>query len=492
MAASPFQFGGGPAAPPASPFGFSTANAAAAPASSAPAFGAAASAPAFGAPSSTAPSSFSFGNAAAAAPAATPAFGTTFGAAAAAKPPAFGAPSTGGAFSFPSAAPAASAPSLFGATSAAAFGAPTTAPSLFGATTAPAMGAPAATPSLFGTAPAAAGTTTGGLFGAPAATTAANIFGQPQQPQQQQQQTNVFGAAGQAQLPGLVDPSGLTQDDAVRSLTRLAAAYTPSSPDFRFQTLFVSVVERPEQRVKPPGAVDENKWRAALAAIKGPNNPQKLWPVVANGFADLNTRSRMQAEAVAQNAARLRELQDRAAALSRRATSEFRSRVSGLQREHTNLSHRLLHMMRCLDALESRLALSAGYNAQQSRQQVAELNRQMGRLEDAVAPPAAAAGLQRRLEAIAAAARMRAGSADGGAAGGGSGMSVKFDDRSQAQLFAVLRDHAEGVRQLKAVLKEDELDLQILNRLTTGGGGAGSGMGMGMGSELTSAAMGGR
>ena len=31
--------------------------------------------------------------------------------------------------------------------------------------------------------------------------------------------------------------------------------------------------------------------------------------MVANGFRDLNTRSRMQAKAVAQNAARLRELQ---------------------------------------------------------------------------------------------------------------------------------------------------------------------------------------
>lgn len=107
----------------------------------------------------------------------------------------------------------------------------------------------------------------------PAATTAptSNFFGQPHQ----QQATNVFGAPGQAQLPGLVDPSGLTQDDAVRSLTRLASAYNPASQDYRFQTLFVSVVERPEQRVKPPSCVDENRWRAALAAVKGPNNPQK-------------------------------------------------------------------------------------------------------------------------------------------------------------------------------------------------------------------------
>ncbi|KAG2433784.1 hypothetical protein HXX76_008142 [Chlamydomonas incerta] len=485
--ASPFSFGAAPAAPPASPFGFSTANAAAAAPNTAPAPGATGGL--FGV-SSTPAGGFSFGTAAAAAaPAATPAFGTTaFGAAAAPKPATGGAFSFGAATTAPAAGATAAAPA-FGATTST-FGAPAATPSLFGTTPAQGFGATTATQSLFGAAAApatgsafnfssapAAGTATTGLFGAPAAaTTAANIFGQPAQ--QPGQQANMFGAA--AQLPGL-DPSGLTQDDAVRALTRLAAAYTPSSADYRFQTLFASVVERPEQRVKPAGHVDENRWRAALAAIKGPDNPQKLWPVAANGFRDLNTRSRMQAEAVAQNANRLRELQDRAAAMSRRAAGEFRSRVAALQRQHTDLSHKLLHVMRCVDALESRLALSAGYNAQQSRQQVAELGRQLGRLEEAVAPASAAAGLERRLEAVAAAARMRAGSAESS----GGVASVNLDERSQAQLFAVLRDHAEAVRQLQGVLKGDELDVEVLKRLVAAGP-AGPG---GVGAELASAAM---
>lgn len=37
--------------------------------------------------------------------------------------------------------------------------------------------------------------------------------------------------------------------------------------------------------------------------------PRRLWPVAAHGFRDLSTRSRVQAEAVAENANRLRELQ---------------------------------------------------------------------------------------------------------------------------------------------------------------------------------------
>lgn len=52
-----------------------------------------------------------------------------------------------------------------------------------------------------------------------------------------------------------------------------------------------------------------------MRSAHAPTSPRpasrRLWPVAANGFRDLNTRSRMQAEAVAQNANRLRELQVR-------------------------------------------------------------------------------------------------------------------------------------------------------------------------------------
>lgn len=274
------------------------------------------------------------------------------------------------------------------------------------------------------------------------------------------------------------DQTGLTQDDAVRAITKVQAAYNPASPDFRFQALFVSVVERPEQRVKPP-SVDENKWRQALASIKGPNNPQKLWPVVANGFQDLNTRSKMQAQAIEENAARLRSLQDRTAAMARRSHSEYRARIAALQRAQQGLGHKLLHVVRCIDALESRLALSAGYNANQARAKDQEQSKQLARAEEQVAP-SSAAGLARRLQAVAAAARMRAGV---GAAASAAASKVSLDERSQARLVGVLRDHGEATRQLQELLKRDELDLEVLKRLAAGANGGGPG------GELASAMM---
>lgn len=46
--------------------------------------------------------------------------------------------------------------------------------------------------------------------------------------------------------------------------------------------------------------------------------------------------------------------------MARRSHSEFRTRIASLQAAHAGLGHKLLHVLRCIDALESRLALSGG------------------------------------------------------------------------------------------------------------------------------------
>ena len=47
---------------------------------------------------------------------------------------------------------------------------------------------------------------------------------------------------------------------------------------------------------------------------------------------------------------------------------------------------------------------------------------------------------------------------------GGAAATTSLDGRSLQQLFAVLKEHAEGVRQLQEVLKRDQLDLQIIKQ----------------------------
>ena len=74
--------------------------------------------------------------------------------------------------------------------------------------------------------------------------------------------------------------------------------------------------------------------------------------------------------------------------------------------------------------------------------------------------------LQRRLDSVASAARLRSSSSyrqQQQQLSAGSG-APQIDGKSLQQLFAVLKEHAEGVRQLQEVLKRDQLDLQIMKQ----------------------------
>lgn len=193
-------------------------------------------------------------------PSSTPAFTFTPPTSSAAAPAGFGQQPA----SAPSLFGAASAPSLFGAASTPA----AAAPSLFGAAaSAPAAGTFSFSSTFGGAAPAATPQPTG-LFGsaAPGATAA----------------PLAFGAGGPPQAPDL---------SAIRELESIKDSYipTPANPRYRFQYLFLNVVENPAARVKPPG-VDELQWREAMQRAGGPDNPDRLWPVLAQGFSDLLAR----------------------------------------------------------------------------------------------------------------------------------------------------------------------------------------------------------
>lgn len=64
--------------------------------------------------------------------------------------------------------------------------------------------------------------------------------------------------------------------------------------------------------------------------------------------------------------------------------------------------------------------------------------------------PTSPAGLQRRLDALAAACRLRVSSGVGLA---GQGDGGRLDESSLAQLFNVLKEHMEGLKQLQEVLR---------------------------------------
>lgn len=84
--------------------------------------------------------------------------------------------------------------------------------------------------------------------------------------QQQQQQQQLLSMQQYQQQQDL--------QSIQRELDNLVASYNPTSPGFKFQNLFLNVVD-PQQRVKPPGLLDEVKWKQALRDAGGPNNTDK-------------------------------------------------------------------------------------------------------------------------------------------------------------------------------------------------------------------------
>ena len=78
------------------------------------------------------------------------------------------------------------------------------------------------------------------------------------------------------------------------------------------------------------------------------------------GFKDLIARSSAQQQAIKENQARLRSLSELQHRMSRQHSVDLKGRTLDVQKRHIELSHRLLHVMRLLDALESRLASSLG------------------------------------------------------------------------------------------------------------------------------------
>jgi hypothetical protein len=55
--------------------------------------------------------------------------------------------------------------------------------------------------------------------------------------------------------------------------------------------------------------------------------------------------------------------------------------------------------------------------------------------------------------------------------GGGDPLATKLDERSMQQLFSVLREHMEGVKQLQDVLRRDVRDVEVMRPQSLSNGG---------------------
>jgi nuclear pore complex protein Nup54 len=129
----------------------------------------------------------------------------------------------------------------------------------------------------------------GSIFSNPASAVPAaaggGFFGQQQQQQQQQGASNIFGALtvpGQQQQQGAAGTqlsplsySSTSHEAVKRELEGIATAYMPNHSSYRFQHIFLNVLDNPAQKVKPQFVVDELSWKQAMRDAGGPDNPDK-------------------------------------------------------------------------------------------------------------------------------------------------------------------------------------------------------------------------
>lgn len=386
----------------------------------------------FGAGAGAAPSGSLFG----ASPVLSATTPSLFGAPAASTAPAFGMPAASTSLF----GQAASKP-MFGAMPAASAAAP---PSIFGGTS---------TPSLFGATPGAFGSATAGGFGSSQPQQQTSLFGSgfaSQQPQQQQQLATL-------QMASTADAA------AVRELEALRDAFTggPGNRRYRFACLLLNVVDDPAARQKPEG-VDELVWREALQKAGGPNNPDRLWPVLASGMSSLRAREEAQASAVEEHRARLAAAATAVRDLAQRREDLLTGRLETARRREAQLGQQLLRVSRHIDALEGRFAAAMGHRPPAARSNAADIGKRLTNLEKAL-HPSAAAGLPRRIEKAAVATedqldRVASGRAQDDDGGG----ATEIDPKSLQQLLSLLKQQQKSLSALEDVLQIDNRDLAIM------------------------------
>ncbi|PRW60937.1 nuclear pore complex NUP54 [Chlorella sorokiniana] len=248
---------------------------------------------------------------------------------------------------------------------------------------------------------------------------------------------------------------------AIRELESIKDSYVagPTNQRYRFQHLLLNVVDNPAARVKPAG-VDELQWREALQRAGGADNPDHLWPVLAHGFKDLLARKAAQDAAIKEHSERLESLRQMAAQLASRQETVLRDQLEAVRRRHVQLCHQLLRVLRHVDALEGRFAQAVGYRGATPKEVMQRLTVQLGEIEAALAPsPANGGGLQGKVKALAAAARLRAGAPGSGAL---PKLEVQVEAGALDQMFGILSQYTEALGKLNEVLRRAERDVGIL------------------------------
>ena len=263
-----------------------------------------------------------------------------------------------------------------------------------------------------------------------------------------------FGRGPQA-ITGPVD------DSAIRELQSIQESYVsaPGNSRFKFQYLFLNVVKDPAARVKPAD-IDELQWREAMRRAGGPDNSHGLWPVPYNGFNGLLDRKMAQNEAIKEHKERLEALQKSVAALANRHETVVRVQIESIKARHQELSQKLLTTLRHIDVLEGKFSRAVGYDKSTPKDFLQKLDEELRQMESVIASNSAH-GLLGRVDSVASAARIQAGSTYG------SQTEAAIDSESLSQAYSILKDYSDAIAKMNDAVHRNARDIQVLKDYTS-------------------------
>lgn len=291
---------------------------------------------------------------------------------------------------------------------------------------------------------------------------------------------SLFGGASQSQPSGQIAPMGFgvapsssasvqqaPDDSAIKELQSINDAFVaaPGNHKYRFQYLFLNVVENESAKQPKPDDVDELQWREAIRKAGGKDNPDNLWPTVANGFQDLIRRKVAQDEAIKEHQDRLGKLESDIETLVVRQNAVLQNKLNEIRWRHSKLCQKLLRFVRYIDALEGRYVSASGNQNIIPHTVTQRLRDQLSQIESALAP-GNGGGLRGNADALIAAARLRSG---GGGSMAAHSQNSLIDPSSLENAFSVLSEYAAVLEKLQEVLKRDIRDVDVLDSLSKEG-----------------------
>ncbi|KAJ3490044.1 hypothetical protein NLI96_g1728 [Meripilus lineatus] len=240
----------------------------------------------------------------------------------------------------------------------------------------------------------------------------------------------------------------------MQKIEAVAQAWSPVSPQCRFQHYFYNLVDpaQVQQYGRPANATNDALWQKAL---NDNPDPSCLVPVVACGFDDLQQRVEAQAKLASEHQDRLKELKTRIEALTQRHEVSNISRLRRASMLQIQLTQRILRVVQHLHLLLPTLRSSA------IRPEEEELRVALEKIDEEVRRPGGIGKLRGKLNELWALLGAVNAARERDRMNGGIEWAV-VDEEGLGHIAKILAEEQAGLAHLTKILQKALKDLAVI------------------------------